>query len=196
MTKNTKTDATTKQAATKSKKPPMAIARAPKAAAAATIKTNAGAQKGVTNPAVSHVVSPPAVDDPMLAALQAHEQEIARLGGVIIELRGQQVGWINANIGKPPLVVTPSSIEEATTNQDEISRLTDSLGQAWAELETKQAYLQAAMDDCTALQATLDDTTAQRDQAVLANQSLQDQLDLTAKRLSIALEVISRRGYS
>lgn len=196
MTKNTKTDAKTKPATRKSDNLGVPTARVPKANSASRIKKLVSDKAGAPNHAVSPVVSSPVTDDPMMSALLAHEREIARLGALIIELRGQQVSWLNANIGEQPRVMTPSTVDEFQASQDEIARLTESLGQAWAELETKQAYLQAAVDDGVAVQASLDGATAQFDQLVEENQALKDQLKMTTKRLNTALEVISRRGYS
>lgn len=150
-------------------------------------------------------------DDPILGALLVHEAEIERLHAVILELRGAQVKSPDANIGqKPRSRVEAMSEMQVQFHDEQITSLTTALHEAWAELETKQAHLQTAVDDNKELQqateavmAQMADAVAQRDavQSALANagtqiSSLDQEIDVLNKRLGVALDMIARRNYS
>jgi chromosome segregation ATPase len=103
-------------------------------------------------------------DDPILAALTAHEAEIARLHDIILELRNQDVSYRNANLGERPPQAAVSHDDHTVRLQSQIEELNASLQEAWAELETKQAHLQSADSQANSLQARLDAIEARGDQ--------------------------------
>lgn len=157
--------------------------------------------------------------DPILAALTAHEAEIARLHDIILDLRNQDVSHRNANLGERPPQAAVSRDDHTVRLQSQIEELNASLQEAWAELETKQAHLQSAVSQANSLQARLDAIEARGDQNgaryVLSEEmvppnglasasvpadlqelaSLRQQVATANARLAIALGVISRHGY-
>lgn len=159
-------------------------------------------------------------DDPFLAALTAHEVEIARLHDIILALRNQEVRHRNANLGVRPVQAMPISVDRMSRLQSQVEELKASLQEAWAELELKQAHLQSAVSQAKSLQARLDAIEAgggaHSDGVVRTGEmgppdalsstsvpndlpellSLRQQLATANSRLAIALGVIARHGYT
>jgi FtsZ-binding cell division protein ZapB len=151
---------------------------------------------------------PKAINDPILTALSEHEIEIARLHRVILDLRGQQVRWLQANIQKPePIQIEPASMDVIQVQREQIATLTNALESAWAELEAKQAHLETAVSDTVMLQAAVDElktqlsgdtndndaVSAQLDIARQSNLALQHEHEVMSRRLAVALDLISKR---
>jgi regulator of replication initiation timing len=147
-------------------------------------------------------------NDPILTALSEHETEIARLHRVILDLRGQQVRWMQANIQEPEsFQIEPASLDVTDTQKEQIANLTQALESAWAELEAKQGHLETAVSDTVMLKAAVEELKTQLSSEVNANETISSQLDIARqanvalqhdnevvkKRLAVALDLISRR---